>query len=99
MLAGLGPGSGDLGSVTFRRDSNLTNDLTSDLASAFEHEAKALFSPGTVVSFDGQDWFENATERWDVCHAPTFKVSVSPATEKDVESAVSLSPPCPLSCQ
>ncbi|KLU89215.1 hypothetical protein MAPG_08189 [Magnaporthiopsis poae ATCC 64411] len=90
LLAGLGLDSGALGSITLRRDSDLTNNLTSNLASAFEHEAKALFSPRTVVSFDGQEWFENVTERWDVYRPPTFKVSVSPATEKDVESAVKL---------
>ncbi|KAH9427862.1 oxidation resistance protein 1 [Pyricularia oryzae] len=88
ILAGLGLGSGALGSVTFRQEeSSWTND---SLTSVFAQQAKALFLPRTVISFQGQEWFENVTERWDIYAPPTFKVSVSPSTEKDVESAVKL---------
>lgn len=46
------------------------------------------WSPKTIISFEGSPEFNNATERWDIYMAPTYRVAISPATETDVVTAV-----------
>ncbi|KAF6813128.1 FAD binding domain-containing protein [Colletotrichum musicola] len=48
------------------------------------------WASGTAISFPGQDSFDNATERWATYRPPTYAASISPATEKDVATAVKL---------
>jgi hypothetical protein len=54
------------------------------------------WSPRTVISTPDESGFFNATERWTVYRAPSFNLEISPATEEDVITAVSISPPYSL---
>lgn len=47
------------------------------------------WSVNTVISFPGETYFENATERWTIFAPPTYSAVISPATESDVVRIVS----------
>jgi hypothetical protein len=52
-------------------------------------DSKNGWDPKTVISFPNSTQFINVTERWSIFDPPTYSVEISPATEKDVATAVS----------
>ncbi|KAI1120194.1 Glucooligosaccharide oxidase [Nemania abortiva] len=48
------------------------------------------WSPNTTILSEDAAGFENATYRWTIFRPPTYSVSITPGTEKDVMTAVGL---------